>query len=158
MFPYNAFDCEQSLELNQHMGAELAMAPGRVNGLEGAKTIVLSYKTVAGAVATIIKHVFLITCYKEDNTGRLRLDATLTLGFTAGAQPRAKTILIYDATPHPVSDLNPTKCGPGTTPRDKQAWASNMLKQVEHQPYVQHTTTHHEGANTTWPQQIDTHR
>jgi len=44
------------------------MFPGRVQDLEGAKTTVLSYKIAAGAVATIIKHMFTIICFVEEGT------------------------------------------------------------------------------------------
>ena len=80
----------------------------------------LSYKKTTGAVATVIKHMFVITRFTEAKTGRLRLDQALTSDRTAGAQPKAKKILIYDATPHSLSNLNTAKCGPGTTPRDRQ--------------------------------------
>ena len=39
--------------------------------------------------------------------------------------------MIYDAAPHPLSDLNPAKCGVGATTRDRQKWAEDMLKRVE---------------------------
>jgi len=73
------------------------MSPGRVQDPEGAKTITLSYNTPAGAIAAIIKRRFLITCYTEQDTGRLRLDPALTTGTTAGARSGAKKILIYDS-------------------------------------------------------------
>ena len=109
-----------SMALNKHMGAEGAMSPGRVQDPKGAKIIVLSCKTAAGAVATVIKHMFVITCFTEAETGRLRLDPVLTSSKTSGEKSGAKKILIYDASPHSLSDLNPAKCGMGTTPRDKQ--------------------------------------
>ena len=78
------------MDLNKHLGAEGVMSPGRVQDPEGAKTIVLSYNTAAGAVATVIKHKFLLTCYTDEHTGRLRLDAALTSCRTARAQHGAK--------------------------------------------------------------------
>jgi hypothetical protein len=84
----NSSDCEHSLELKKHLGAEGAMSPGRVQYPEGAKTIVLSYNAATGATATITKHRFIITCYTETETRRMRLDPSLTLGRTVGAQPR----------------------------------------------------------------------
>ena len=107
------------------------MSQGRVQDPEGAKTIVLNYNTAAGAVASVIKHRFLPTCYTDENTGRLRLDEALTSGRTAWAHQGAKKILIYDAVSHPLSELNPAKCGVGATTRDRQKWAEDMLKQVE---------------------------
>jgi hypothetical protein len=70
-FPEAKGTCEQHLDLNKHLGAEGAMSPGRVQDPEGAKTITLSYNTPAGAIDAIIKRRFLITCYTEQDTGRL---------------------------------------------------------------------------------------
>ena len=57
-----------SMALNNHMGAKGAMSPGRVQDPEGAKIIVLGYKTAAGAVTSVIKHKFVITCFTEAKT------------------------------------------------------------------------------------------
>jgi hypothetical protein len=135
-----------TMALNKHMGAEGAMSPRRVHDPEGAKIIVLSYKTAAGALASVIKHMFVITCFTEAETGRMRLDLALTVGRATGAQPGAKKILIYDATPHPLLDLNPAKCGPGTTPRERQQWAIHMLMQVEQLSDVEQAATTQDGA------------
>lgn len=92
---------------------------------------------VAGAVTTAIKHMFLLACYTDENTGRLRLDEALTSGRTGGAHQGAKNKLIYDTVPHLLSDLNPAKCGLGATTRDRQKGAEDMLKQVEQLPDVE---------------------
>jgi hypothetical protein len=75
--------------------------------------------------------MFLLTYYTDENTGRLRMDEALTSGRTAGAHQGAKKKLIYDAVPHPLSDLNPAKCGMGATTKERQKRAEDMLKQVE---------------------------
>ena len=107
------------------------MSPGRVQDPEGAKTITLRYNTPAGAIATIIKRRFLITCYTEQNTSRLRLYPALTTRITSGARSGAKNILIYDTHMHPLTALDPVNCGPGTTPRDMSTWAVNTLTVME---------------------------
>ena len=48
-FPENPLDFEQDLAPNAHLGPEGAMSPGRVQDPEGAKTLVVRYRTVAGA-------------------------------------------------------------------------------------------------------------
>jgi len=113
------------------MGAKGAMSPRRVQDPEGAKTITISYNSPAGAIATIVKRRFLITCYTKQDIGRLRLDPALTTGIIAGARTCAKKILIYDAIIHSLSDLDPTHCGPGTTPRDRITCVVNILKTME---------------------------
>ena len=70
-FPETRENCEQNLGLNKHLGAEGAMSPGRVQDPEGAKTITISYNSPAGAIAAIVKRRFLISCYTEQDTGRL---------------------------------------------------------------------------------------
>jgi hypothetical protein len=87
------------------------MSPGRVQDPEGAKTITLNYNTPAGSIATIIKRIFLITCYTEQDTGRLRLEPALTAGAVAWAMSGAKKILIYDSHMHHLSALDPVNCG-----------------------------------------------
>ena len=107
------------------------MYPGRVQDPEGAKVITISFNTATGAVATIIKCMFLITYYTEADTGRLRLDAALTTGDTSEARKGDKKILIYDNIMHPLNSLEPSKCGTSITARDRATWAVNTLKLLE---------------------------
>ncbi len=86
-FPDNSSDCEQSLELNNHLGAEEVMSLGRVQDPKGAKTIVLNYKTVAGAMSAVIKHMLISARFTKEDTKRMRQDPTLTSGRTVGAHP-----------------------------------------------------------------------
>ena len=76
----------------------------------------------------------------------MRMDPTLTSGRKVGAHLGTKKILIYDATPHPLLYLNPRKFGPGTTPRDKQIWPTNLLKHVEQLPNMEYTPIGHTNA------------
>ena len=62
-FPENQIECEYNLGLNNHLVAEGAKTPKRVEDSERAKDIALSYKSPAGAIAAIIKCRFLITSY-----------------------------------------------------------------------------------------------
>ena len=49
--------------------------------------------------------------------------------------------MIHDASPHPLSDLKPAKCGIGTALRERQQWAITMLKQLEQLPDVEQVDT-----------------
>ncbi len=91
----------------------------------------VSYRTAAGATATIVKRKFQITCYTEPDTGRLRVDPALTTRIIASSHSGAKKNLIYDAYVHPQSDLDPGNCGAGTTLRDRNAWVVNTLKRMD---------------------------
>jgi hypothetical protein len=112
------------------------MSPGKVQDPEGAKMIIVSFNTAAGAVASIIKRRFLITCYTEADTCRLRLDAALTAGDKAGVMKGAKNILIYDSNMHPISSMDPSKCGTCITARDRATWAVTTLKFLEQFPSI----------------------
>ena len=54
------------------------MSTGRVQVPEGAKTIILSYKTAARAVAAIHMQNFKIVYFTDTHTGRLRVDKHAT--------------------------------------------------------------------------------
>ena len=55
--------------------------------------------------------------------------------------------MIYDASPHPLSDLNPSKWGMGTSSRERQQWAITiMLKQLEKLPDVERADTENEAT------------
>jgi hypothetical protein len=106
-FLENPLNYEQNLALNTHLGAEGAVSPERVQDPEGAKTLVVIYRTTSGATTTIIKRRFQVTCYIEPDTGRLRVDPAFTTGIIRGSHTGAKKNLIYDAFVHPQSDLDP---------------------------------------------------
>jgi hypothetical protein len=112
------------------------MSPGRVQDPEGAKTITISFNTAAGAVTAIVKRMFLITYYTEPNTGRLRLDEALTAGDPSSAKKRVKKILIYHIFMHPLSSLDPSKCGMGITAMDRTTWVATTLKLLEQFPAI----------------------
>jgi hypothetical protein len=59
-FPINREPCQQDLSVNHHFGAGGASTPGRIQDPEGAKSILVSYKTTAGAAATISIQLFKI--------------------------------------------------------------------------------------------------
>ena len=52
------YNCDEDLSLNAHLGAGGSMFTGRVQDPEGAKTIILSYQTAAGAVVGIQRQNF----------------------------------------------------------------------------------------------------
>jgi hypothetical protein len=82
--------CHQDLRINKHLGAGGAMTPRRIQDPEGAKTIVVSYKTSAGAAAAVSRQHFKIACSTDPKTGMLKVNKDTTLG--GGAYPqRART-------------------------------------------------------------------
>ena len=62
-FPNSKRPCQQDLRVNHRLGAGGAMKLGRIQDPEGAKTIVVSYKTAPRAAAAISKLIFKIVCF-----------------------------------------------------------------------------------------------
>ena len=56
------------------------MTPGRVQDQEGAKTVVVSFKTAAGAILAVERQTYKIVSFRDINTGRLRVDTAATTG------------------------------------------------------------------------------
>ena len=45
--------CIKDIRLNSHLGAAGVMTPGRIQDSEGAKTVVVSFKTAAGSILAV---------------------------------------------------------------------------------------------------------
>jgi hypothetical protein len=106
---------EQDLSLNTHLGARGAMSTGRVQDPEGAKTIILSYKTATRAVAAIQRQNLKIVCFIDTHThthtSRLMVDTPATVGGKQDPNMQGKRmVLIYMTSMHSGSSLNPTQC------------------------------------------------
>jgi len=124
--------CEQDLSLNEHLGAAGAMSTGRVQDPEGAKTIILTYKTAAGAVAAIQRQTLKIVCFTDRDTGRLRVDIPATLGGKQDSSKQGRRIiLIYKSSMHAGSIMNPAQCTQRTDRNSRQKWIITTLQQLE---------------------------
>ena len=62
------------------MGADIVMTPGRIHDPEGAKAVVVSFKTVAGAILALHRQTYKIMCFRDIDSGRLRVGTTTTVG------------------------------------------------------------------------------
>ena len=94
------FNPYTDLSLNHHPGARGIMSPGSIQDPEGARTLVISFRTAAGAATAVLRQKFTLICYTDPGTGRLRLDRSLTSGARNGTQPGTKIALLYSALPH----------------------------------------------------------
>ncbi len=94
-----------------YAGAGGAMSTGRIQDPEGAKTVILSFKTAAGAALAISRQHNKLVCFADVTIGRLRVDADATAGGKQdnSAQGR-RMILIYKSNMHPGSSLNSEQC------------------------------------------------
>ena len=87
------------------------MTPGRIQDPEGVKTVVISFKTTAGGVATIHKQTYKIVCFGDATGGRLRVDPTATTGGKQDPSKQGrKIILIYKSYMYSEASLDPERC------------------------------------------------
>jgi hypothetical protein len=108
------------------------MSTGRVQDPEGAKTIILSYKIVACAVATIHRQNLKIVRFVDNNTGRLGVDKHATSGGKQDPSMQGKRmVLIYNTIMHSGSSLNPTQCTQRSDRNARQRWLITTLQQLE---------------------------
>ena len=86
------------------------MIPCRIQDPEGAQTIVVSFKTAAGAVATIHKQAYKIVCFGDATGGRLQVDASVTAGGKQDPSKQGrKSILIYKSYMYSEASMYPEK-------------------------------------------------
>jgi hypothetical protein len=69
---------ERDIRLDFRHGAEGIMTTGRIHDPEGAKTIVILFKSAAGAILAIQRHTFKIVRFND--SGRLRVNPNATAG------------------------------------------------------------------------------
>ncbi len=84
------------------------MTPGRIQDPEGAKTVVVSFKTAAGAILAVQRQTFKIVSFKDPNNGRLRVDTAATTGGKQDMNKQGlRVILIYKAHMYKEATLDP---------------------------------------------------
>lgn len=122
----------QDMRLNAHLCAGGAMSTGRIQDPERAKTVILSFKTAAGAALAISRQNIKLICFADVTTGRLRVDADATAGGKqdSSAQGR-RMILIYKSNMHPGSTLNPEQCTSKADRATRRRWLGTTLKQPD---------------------------
>ncbi len=72
--------CVRDIRISTHLGAAGVMTPGRIQDPEGAKTVVVSFKTAAGAILAVQRQAYKIVCFRDIDSGRLRVDTSATIG------------------------------------------------------------------------------
>lgn len=83
------------------------MYSGRIQDPEGAKHIVISHQTAAGAIATMSRHKFPLMTYKDALTGKLKVDYKMTAGYLRNPAEGSNNLMIYSVNMHPRNVLNP---------------------------------------------------
>ena len=80
LFPIHHGPCDRHYLLNTHVGARGVMTPGRIQDSEGAKGVVISFKSATGAILAVKGQPFKIGCFSDIVSGRLRVDPDATAG------------------------------------------------------------------------------
>jgi hypothetical protein len=87
------------------------MSTGRIQDPEGAKRIILFYKTTAGAATVISRQNMKIAFFSDTHTGKLKVEKNATPG---GKQEKSmqsrRMVLIYMTVMQSGSSLNPIQC------------------------------------------------
>jgi hypothetical protein len=118
------------------------MSPRRIHDPEGAKHLIISYQTAAGAIAAISRHRSPLMTYKDALTGRLKVDENMSARELRNPSEGSKKRLIYSVNMHMRNALNPSNCTAKSSPRDKSSWIASMLTQLDKFPdtetWIQH--------------------
>ena len=94
-----------------------------------------SYKTVAGATASISRHLFKIVCFADLKLGKLTVDTYATMGGKQDPnKQRRMMILVSKTAMHPEVQLNSAPCGPKADPRTKHIWLIGTLRHLHQYP------------------------
>ena len=128
----------------QHIGAEGAMSPCRIQDAEEAKHQVNSCWTAAGVIAVIIRNRFPLMTYKDALIDRLKVDERMTAAgsLRQPAEGRGK-LLICAAIMHPRSILYRTTCSTKSRTSERASSMASILPQLDNVPDTETTQEHH---------------
>ena len=99
------------MRLNTHLGTGGAMSTGRIQDPEGAKIVILSFKTTSRSALAISRQNIKLICFADVLTGRLRVDTCATTGEKQDINAHGRRmVLIYKTNMHPGSILSPEQC------------------------------------------------
>ena len=99
------------------------MTPGRIQDPEGAKTVVVSFKTGAEAILARKRQAYMIVCFRDTDSGRLRMDTAATFrGKQDMHKQGRRVILIYKAHMYTEASLDPERCTHKSDENAMRAW------------------------------------
>ncbi len=124
--------CIRDIRTNTHVGADGVMTPGRIYDPEGAKTIVVSFNTTAGATIAVQRQTFKIVCFRDADNGRLRVDTTTTIGgkLDMGKHGRI-VILLYKSHMYNETTLDPERCMHTSDDKAMRTFLVTHLRQID---------------------------
>jgi len=77
-FPAPNGPCNRDARINTHLGAGGVMTPCRIQDHEGAKAMVISFKTTPGSILAVQRQTYKIVCFRDAINGRLKVDLDST--------------------------------------------------------------------------------
>ncbi len=87
------------------------MSTRRIQDPDGAKKVIMSFKTAAGAAMAISRQNIKLICFADVTTRRLQVDAFATTGGKQdGSAHGRRMVLIYKTNMHPGLISNPEQC------------------------------------------------
>jgi hypothetical protein len=93
---------------------------------------VVSFKTAAGAIITVQRHIFKIVYFREVDNGRLRVDTGATTGGKHDMSKHGRrVILIYKAHMYNEATLDPERCTHKSDEKAMRAWLIKHLRQID---------------------------
>jgi len=108
------------------------MTPGRIQDPEGAKTVVVSFKTATGAILAAQRQTYKIVSFRDINNGRLRVDTAATTGGKQDMNKQGrKVILIYKAHMYKEATLDPERCSYKSDEKARRIWLQTHLRQID---------------------------
>ena len=119
--------------INTHLGARGVMTPGRIKDPEGAKSMVISFKTTPGAILAVHRHHYKIVCFRDATSGRLKVDLDAIAGRKHNPTLQgSRVILIYKTYMHSESSLDPERFAYKSDPGMRNKWIIKHIQQVDH--------------------------
>ena len=132
-FPTVNGPCNKDARINKHLGAGDVITPGRIQDPEGAKNMVISFKTTSGAILAAQRQIYKIVCFRDAISGILKVDQDATTG---GKQNSAlqgmRVLLIYKPHMHAEATLDPERCAFKTYANTRSKWLIKQIQQVDH--------------------------
>ena len=120
------------------------MTPGTIQDHEGAKNMVISFKTAPGAILAVQRQTYKIACFRDVNIGRLKVDLNATAeGKQNPALHSSRVILIYNIYMHTEATLEPERCSYKSDAGTRGKWITKQIQQVhQHEDCISppHTT------------------
>ena len=124
--------CIRDTRINSHLGAAGVMKPDRIQNPEGAKTVVVYFKTAAGAILVVHRQTYKIVSFKDNDNGRLRVDTSATIGGKQDMNKQSRmVILIYKAHMYTEASLDPERCTHKSDEKARRSWLLTHIRQID---------------------------